>query len=643
MISFFRRALSSWIVLGLLVLIMIAFIITGVGAPSLTGSTDGATVAKVDGRKIGSAELQQRVRNQFDSLRRQQPTLDQQAFLAGGGFEGVTEALIGARALEAWGREQGFAISKRLIDAQIAGVPAFRGVTGQFDEGAMRSVLAQARVSEKDLRADMASDLIRGQILTPIAAGSSSPAGLARPYAALLLEQRSGSVGIIPFGAVLDPRLPSEAEIAAAYKTNIAAYTRPEARQLRYALFGRQQVAALATPSDAEIATYFRENATSYAARDTRNLSQVITPNETLARSIAAAAKGGTALAAVAAKAGLEASALTGQTRDVYAGAASAAIAAQAFTVPKAGIVGPMKGAFGWYVVKVDAIVGTPARTLDQAKPEIVATLTRQKTETALSDLAGKIEDAIADGASFAEIAANNKLAIVETPAVLAGGQPIDRPEWKAPAELAPLLKTGFEAGAEDRPTIETIAKDEEYALLSVAKVIPPTPVPLAQVRPAVVRDIITKRAAARAKALGDRIIAAVNKGVPLAKAMADSGVKLPPVQPARARQIDLARAAQQGTEIPPPVRALFTLQKGKAKLSTGDRGALFITVLEEVVPGNVAAAADVINATRRELAGALPTELGDQFMRAVQQDVDTKRYPQAIAAARRQFSGGQQ
>lgn len=645
MISFFRRALSSWIALGILALVMIAFIITGVERPGMFGGTSGggSTIAKVDGKKIDSGELLRRIQNQLDAMRREQPDIDRKAFAAAGGFEGVTDALISGRAIEAWGKQQGFAISKRLIDAQIAGMTAFHGVTGEFDETAMRNRLAQARISERELRADLAGELMRSQILTPAVGLAPVPARLARPYATLLLEVREGNVGIIPFAAFADTTPPSDAEIAAAYKANIAAYTRPEARVLRYALFALDQVAAQAAPTEAEISGYYRDNAATYAARETRKLIQIITPNETQAKTIAAAARSGTQLWVAASKAGLEASTLDEQSRDGYAESAGAAVATQAFAAAKGAIVGPIKGSFGWYVVRVEDVKGTPGKPLEQVRPEIVALLTKQKAQESLSELAGKIEDSIADGASFAEIAANNKLAIAETPAVLAGGQPLDQPGWKAPPELPALLKSGFDSSADDKPTIETIAKDEKYALLTVAKVIPPTPLPLAQVREAVVRDLLLRRAAERAKAVGEKITAAVNRGTPLPRAIVESGAKLPPAQPARARQIDIARAQQNGAQIPGPVRALFALQPGKARLIPGDQGnVLFVTVLDKVIPGDLKAMPGLVGATQQELARAAKAELGDQFVRAIAQDVNVQRYPEALAAAKRQFVSGQ-
>jgi peptidyl-prolyl cis-trans isomerase D len=640
MISFFRRALSSWVVLGLLGLIMVAFIITGVESPSmLGGGGGGATVAKVDGQKISALELTNRVRNQIDGLRRERPEIDAQSFLASGGFEQVLSGMINARALEAWGKEQGFAISKRLVDAEIAGMQGFRNVAGQFDESVMRTVLAQARISEKELRADIAGEIMRNQILTPAAALAPVPSKMARPYAALLLEVREGSVGIIPLALVASKTPPSDADVAAAYKANIATYTRPEARVLRYATFGEAQLADRAKPTEQDIADYYRDNADSFAARETRTIVQIIAPTQRAAQTIAASVKGGATMAAAAAKAGLEASTIADQQKKDFTESAGAAAADLAFAAAKGAVVGPVKGSFGWYVLKIEGVAGKPGKTLDQARAEILPVVQRQKMQEALSDLAGKIEDAIADGSSFAEIAAANKLVVRETPALLSNGTAIDQPGWKAPPEIMALLKTGFEAAADDRPSVETVIRDQSYALLNVAKIIPPTPLPLAQVREAVVRDLVVKRAQQRAKAIGDKIVAAVNAGTPLAKAVADSGVALPPVQPSRARQLDIIRAQQAGQPIPEPLRAMFALQPGKARLVPGDQGAYFVTVLNKVARGDLSQAAALVGVTQQELTRSYTPELGDQLIRAVRDEVDVKRYPDAIAATKRQIA----
>ena len=60
MLAFFRRVLSSWLAVGLLALIMIAFIVTGVGTPGggLVGGPGANAVATVGGKPIPVTDIQ---------------------------------------------------------------------------------------------------------------------------------------------------------------------------------------------------------------------------------------------------------------------------------------------------------------------------------------------------------------------------------------------------------------------------------------------------------------------------------------------------------------------------------------------------------------------------------------------------------
>jgi peptidyl-prolyl cis-trans isomerase D len=97
---------------------------------------------------------------------------------------------------------------------------------------------------------------------------------MAERYASLLLEQRSGSVGLVTSEAVANGLAPSEGEVNAFYRANQSRYAVPERRVIRYALFGADQVAAAAQPTEAEIAAAYREGEAKYGAQETRTLSQ---------------------------------------------------------------------------------------------------------------------------------------------------------------------------------------------------------------------------------------------------------------------------------------------------------------------------------------------------------------------------------
>ena len=62
MISFFRRWLSSPIVLVLFALVVVAFVIVGIGNPLGGGAPAGGTVAEVGDQEISAARLSASIR-----------------------------------------------------------------------------------------------------------------------------------------------------------------------------------------------------------------------------------------------------------------------------------------------------------------------------------------------------------------------------------------------------------------------------------------------------------------------------------------------------------------------------------------------------------------------------------------------------
>jgi peptidyl-prolyl cis-trans isomerase D len=149
MITFFRKALTSWMALGLLGLIMIAFIITGVSNPSgTTPSAGGEAIAKVGRETIGAADIRRRTQDNLSAARQQTPTLDMATYVSSGGLDQTVSQYIAARAMELWARAQGLTASTKLVDGEIASIAAFNGPTGKFDRNTMTSVLAQQRLTE---------------------------------------------------------------------------------------------------------------------------------------------------------------------------------------------------------------------------------------------------------------------------------------------------------------------------------------------------------------------------------------------------------------------------------------------------------------------------------------------------------------
>jgi peptidyl-prolyl cis-trans isomerase D len=646
MLSKFRHGASSKLLLGFLGLALFAMVITGFGTGGggmgdIGGLGGGDELASVGGESVTAAEVTDQVNRQLAQARERQPELDIGSFFRGGAFEEILRQMIAQKAMLAFGRDQGVAASKRMVDGEIASIPAFRNFAGQFDEQTFRAALRSENITERQLRDEIAASLIQRQILLPAAGNARVPQGMALQYASLLLEQRSGTVGLVPTQAMATGPAPTEAEVNAFYRDQQSRYIIPERRVLRYALIGREQIAAAAAASEAEIAAYYRSNQAAYGPKQTRTLSQVVLPDQAAARALAARVAGGASFAAAARQAGFSASdiAVGDQSREQFANMSSPAVANAAFEAAEGAVTQPVQSPLGWHVVRVDSINSEGGRPLESVRGEIAQRLGQRKAEEALGALVARVEEALGDGSSFEEVARAERLTIVESPPVTATGQQPGAAGWTAPPELAPLLKPGFEMAEDEDPVVETVTPGQRFAILDVARVVPAAPPALAQIRDQVRRDLIARRAGERARQLAATIVGRINSGMAPRQAFADAPVDLPELQAVTARRLDIARPDQP---VPPPMAMLFSLPTGRAKLLEAPNGAgWFVVHLASRVPGDARGQAALIEATRTQFARILGEEYAQQFGRAVERQLEVERNEDAIARTKRQLQGG--
>jgi peptidyl-prolyl cis-trans isomerase D len=643
MLNTFRRLSNSKI--GLIALAIVGAMI-GLGfvmmdMQNITGGMSGAskdTIAKVGRQRIGYVELQQRAQRALDNARTERPELTMPQFVREGGLDQLIQQMADSLALEQFAKQQGFGVSRKMEDAQIASAPVFRGLNGQFDQSAFEAFLNRQRVSEKQLRADLARDLYITQLLVPVTGASLAPASLTLPYASMLLEQRSGQVQFVP-AAAMKGAAPTDAELNDYYRKNVARYTTPERRVVRYALLNRADFERAAEPSEAELAEAYEAKKADYAPKQTRTISQVILPTEVAARELAAKVSAGTSMAEAARAAGLESVTLNEQTRDTYAEASSAAIADAVFSTPEGKVAAPARSGLGWHVARVDKIVTVPGKSLDQVRGELTEQLKKQKADQSLADVVAKIEDAVADGSTFDEVVTANKLQPATTPALLPDGRNPDTPAAPVAPELAGIMKAGFAADPNDDPTVEQVVPNQIFALVKADRVVPAAPRPLAQIRDKVVADLTDERALVASRQAADAIAAKVNGGAPLAQARSAAGVPLSAAAALQGRRGELLRP---GAEAQPQMLALFTLTRGKARVvPAANKSGWYVVTLDSVVAGDARSQPQLIEATRVQFSPVLGQEYGQQLAAAARKAVGVEINPAAVARLKAELIGG--
>jgi peptidyl-prolyl cis-trans isomerase D len=645
MLAFFRRLTHSkvgviitFLVLGVIALAFAAGDVTGLSSMTGGAGITGGDVATVGKAEVSANELKTQAQTQLEGFRQQQPTLDMATFVNQGGFEGTLDRIISSMALEQFGRAQGMVVSKRSVDGQIASIPALQGPTGKFDENLYRQVLAQRKLTDAQIRSDIVRDTFAQQLTIPSTGATQVSSQLALPYASLLLEKRTGTIGFIPAAVVPAGAAPSDADLNTFYTRNVARYTVPERRIIRYAVVSPDQVETQAVATDAEIAKAYQQDRARYAATEKRTITQVVVADQAGATALAAKVKAGTSLADAARAAGLEASTQAGVEKAAYAGTTSAQVADAVFTAASGAVIGPVRTQLGWTVAKVDKIENVAGRSLDQVRGEIAAALGIQKAAAALSDIHDKIDDSLSKNATFDEVIADQKLKPVTTPALIASGLNPDDATSKPDPAIAPLVTAAFQAADGDGPQLVQLGTDGGFAVVALGRVVPATPRPLAQVRAAVLRDVTADRSRQAARKVAADVLARINKGMTIQQSLAQTKLPIPAARPLTASRAQIA-ADPRGA--PPALALMFSMAPNTAKtLAAPDDSGWFVIKLDSIASGNAAGNDAAIKAARANIGRSVGREYVEQFAKAVRADVGVKTNAASLARVRADLLG---
>ena len=642
MLASFRRLSKSTVGTIIMALFLVAIIasfaladIQGILSGGGFGGGGGDSLVKVGSKKVTDRDMTRAMDRRLSQAREQNPEATYASIA--GDYDQLLSALVDAETLEAFADKYGFTLSKRLVDAQIANIPAAKGLNGQFSEQSYATFLNQQRITDEEVRMIIGNGLLQQLMIAPAVVNARASVGMATPYASLLLEAREGEIALIPLSAFRAGLNPTPAAIQAFYAANQRRYMVPEQRVLRIAKIGAEQVANV-QPSDKEIADYYNANRAQYAAKDTRTISQAVAPDQATANAIIQRLRSGQTFAAAAAPAGFAPQDLElgAQTREQFTTVAGARVAGAAFGANEGAIVGPIQSENGWHVVKIDRIQREGGKTVAEARAEISAKLATDKRKAAIENIVNQVQDAIDAGGSFTEAAAAGKLAIVETPPVTADGRSRANPSYTLPPELAPALKAGFELAENDEPLIETLPNEAGYALVAPARVIAAAPAPLESIRDRVTQDWIADQISQRARQLAQTIAGKAARA-PLSEAV--RGTTFPvSVEPVKARRIQLSRF--QG-KVPSPLTMLFSLGQGKVRTVAGDQGeGIYVVKVNKITPGNALTQPTLITQTQQQMQNSLSQEYGAQFLNAMRQAVGVKRNEKAIADSKTRIMG---
>ncbi len=306
-------------------------------------------------------------------------------------------------------RAMGLNVSSAQIVEALRPIQGMVDSKGKLNPDALIQLARTNDMSQGEFIDLITADLIRNQMLRSVAAGVVLPPGLENALNRFRLERRIVEYVEIDQTRAGEIKDPSETELRKYYNGLAdARYSTPELRSVVFVSARIEDVAASVKVSEQEIVKVYEANRRVYETPEKRVLEQIKFKTEKGARNAKAKLDAGASFEAIAKAEGF------GPT-DIKLGEVSktdTAIPATAFELPLATISDPVKGTFGWVIIR--AISATPgtSKSLDEVREEIHKRIYDGRAKDALSDLTNKLEDTLGTGATLEEAAVTHKIPI---------------------------------------------------------------------------------------------------------------------------------------------------------------------------------------------------------------------------------------
>jgi peptidyl-prolyl cis-trans isomerase D len=621
MLQAIRSRASSIFVKILFGVLVIAFGVWGIGDIFRNRGSD-TVVATVGDRKIDIRTLNQAVRQDAERWRQalHGTTLDDAQLKQLGVVDQALQGLIDEQLTALEVQHLGLGISEDAIDNMIRSNRAFQNPQGQFDPTLYLRFVETQHMTPPQFKATLRGDIVRQELEGALIAGVHPPAELVDALYRARAEKRTAEALVLPPSAVADPGTPSDSDISAYYDKHKEEFRVPELRSFRLGVLQLADIAAKITVPEDRLSQAYQNRISEFATPEQRHFEQILLPDEAKAKTAAAELAQGKDFATVA--------------KDV-AGAAPDTLdlgffkkddlppqlAGPAFALKPGGTTAPIQTALGWHILRLVEVKPGATQPFDAVKAKLAQEIARDEAGDRMAKLYNKVEDALAGGSTFDEVAKQFDLKVTKIDNIDANGHDGDGKPVELPISGADILKTAFSTDAGQVSELNDLG-DNGYYVLQVDKVTPASVKPLDAVKPQVIALWQQEKRNAALDALAKEIVTDVKAGKPLAEIASQH--KLTPFTTA-----PLSRAGGDPKLPPTLVASLFDAKPGTPVYGPGSNGYVVAVVKQVIAADPAKDAAGAAQFADRLVTPGLRNDMLDEFDRALRQ-----RYPVSIDRA---------
>ena len=512
----------------LMILIIPSFVLFGVQGFTDV-SSQGETVATVDGQDITQIEWDQAHQAEAQRLREAMPSIDAKLLDSEEARYATLERMVRDRVLAVAAQKLHLHTSDQRLARDLQqneAIASLRRPDGTLDVEAYRALLGRQGMTPEMFEEQVRTDLSRRQVTQGITGSGFTPAALAQVSLNAFFERREVSVqrfNASDFAARVNP---TDADIQTFYDNNPALFQAPEQADVEYLVLDAAALAKTVVLNETDLRAYYEQNASRLAGGEERRASHILltVPQGAPVAEKDAVRQRAQALLdqlrkepstfAALAKANSQdpGSAGKGGDLDFFSrGAMVKPFEDAVFGLQKGAISDLVESDFGFHIIQLTDIKAPAARSFDAMRPEIEADLKRQQAQKLFADNAEVFSNLVYEQADSLQPAAERLKLTVQTVSGLTREARPDAGVLGNQNLLAALFAPDSVEKKRNTEAIETGASQ-----LTAARVVRYTPartMPLAEVRDQVRLRLVAQRSAELAREEGMKRLEAWKAG----------------------------------------------------------------------------------------------------------------------------------
>ncbi|MFZ0098044.1 MAG: peptidyl-prolyl cis-trans isomerase [Gemmobacter sp.] len=489
--------------------VLLAMIVGGLGGYGITNFGSGRVViGSVGEQEIDANQYARALQNEVAALGQQTGTqIDLQQAIALGVDARVRQSLVTQAALDGEAARIGLSVGDAVLAREIGRMPTFQGPTGTFDTAMYDDALRRNNLTRAEFENGMRGDLSRALLSGAVAGGFAAPDALTDTLLSHAAERRGITVLTLRESSLATPIAePDDAALRAFYDANIARFTAPEAKRIRFAALLPETMAATMPVDEAELRRIYDERKAEYIQPERRLVERLVFPSEAEANDARARFDAGETFEMLVAARGLKLIDIDmGDVGRDELGAAAEGV----FALTEPGVVGPLPSEFGPALYRMNGILSAQETTFEEARADLATEFQMDAARRAIGDKIEAIDDALAGGATIEDLAKEQ-------------GMELGQIDFSAASDdkIAgyPAFRTAAEALQEGDFPEAIQLNDGGVAAIQFDQIVPPAPIPFDEVKEDVAEAWRADTLAKALKARAEEIRAEVEAGAHLGK-----------------------------------------------------------------------------------------------------------------------------